>query len=192
MIIGPPGAGKTTALLNSGLRFPLAAEMGQAPVAGVGGTRNCDWWFTDEAVLIDTAGRYTTQDSDAAVDSAGWEALPRPAQAHPRAPAAERRDRRHRLSDIAQPRRAAERLAHAPRDPPPRARSSHDQLGVRAAGLRAVHQGRPDRRLHRVLRRPRPREARPGLGHDLPADQAATPATAGTVRRRVRSCWSSG
>jgi type VI secretion system protein ImpL len=35
-IIGPPGAGKTTALLNSGLRFPLAAEMGQGPVAGVG------------------------------------------------------------------------------------------------------------------------------------------------------------
>ncbi len=32
---------------------------------GVGGTRNCDWWFADEAVLVDTAGRYTTQDSDA-------------------------------------------------------------------------------------------------------------------------------
>ena len=39
---------------------------------GVGGTRNCDWWFTDEAVFLDTAGRYTTQDSDAASDSAGW------------------------------------------------------------------------------------------------------------------------
>src|ERR1700729_3949719 len=39
-IIGPPGAGKTTALLNSGLRFPLAAEMGQK-VAGFGGTRMC-------------------------------------------------------------------------------------------------------------------------------------------------------
>ena len=38
----------------------------------MGGTRNCDWWFTDEAVLIDTAGRYTTQDSHADVDSAGW------------------------------------------------------------------------------------------------------------------------
>jgi type VI secretion system protein ImpL len=72
-IIGPPGAGKTTALLNAGLRFPLAAEMGQNAVAGVGGTRLCEWWFTDEAVLIDTAGRYTTQDSDAAVDRAGWE-----------------------------------------------------------------------------------------------------------------------
>jgi type VI secretion system protein ImpL len=74
-IIGPPGAGKTTALLNAGLKFPLAAEMGQAAVAGVGGTRMCDWWFTEDAVLIDTAGRYTTQDSDAAVDKAGWDAF---------------------------------------------------------------------------------------------------------------------
>ena len=39
---------------------------------GVGGTRNCDWWFTDEAVFLDTAGRYTTQDSDASSDSEGW------------------------------------------------------------------------------------------------------------------------
>lgn len=74
-IIGPPGAGKTTALLNAGLKFPLAAEMGQSAVAGVGGTRMCDWWFTEDAVLIDTAGRYTTQDSDAAVDKAGWDAF---------------------------------------------------------------------------------------------------------------------
>ena len=73
VIIGPPGAGKTTALLNSGLRFPLAAEMGEAAVAGFGGTRLCDWWFTDDAVLIDTAGRYTTQDSNAVVDRAGWQ-----------------------------------------------------------------------------------------------------------------------
>ncbi len=73
VIIGPPGAGKTTALLNAGLQFPLAAEMGQGAVAGIGGTRMCDWWFTENAVLIDTAGRYTTQDSDAAVDRAGWE-----------------------------------------------------------------------------------------------------------------------
>ena len=72
VIIGPPGAGKTTALLNAGLNFPLAAELGQGAVAGIGGTRHCDWWFTDRAVLIDTAGRYTTQDSAASVDQAGW------------------------------------------------------------------------------------------------------------------------
>ncbi|HQT85676.1 MAG: type VI secretion protein VasK [Acidiphilium sp. 37-64-53] len=72
VIIGPPGAGKTTALMNAGLNFPLAAELGQGAVAGVGGTRYCDWWFTDQAVMIDTAGRYTTQDSAVAVDQAGW------------------------------------------------------------------------------------------------------------------------
>lgn len=72
IVIGPPGAGKTTALVNSGLNFPLAGSGQAQPVAGVGGTRNCDWWFTDEAVLIDTAGRYTTQDSHAGTDSKSW------------------------------------------------------------------------------------------------------------------------
>jgi type VI secretion system protein ImpL len=72
IMIGPPGAGKTTAIINSGLQFPLAEKMGMKAVGGIGGTRNCDWWFTNEAVLIDTAGRYTTQDSDADADSRAW------------------------------------------------------------------------------------------------------------------------
>ena len=73
IIIGPPAAGKTTALLNSGLKFPLQDRFGSAELKGIGGTRNCDWLFTDKAVLLDTAGRYVTQDSHAAVDSAAWE-----------------------------------------------------------------------------------------------------------------------
>jgi len=72
LIIGAPGSGKTTALMHSGLQFPLAAAMGDASVRGVGGTRNCDWWFTDQAVLIDTAGRYTTQDSNRSNDEKAW------------------------------------------------------------------------------------------------------------------------
>ncbi|RWE65905.1 type VI secretion system membrane subunit TssM [Mesorhizobium sp.] len=72
VVIGPPGAGKTTALVNSGLNFPLAGSGEAQPVAGVGGTRSCDWWFTDQAVLIDTAGRYTTQDSNAQSDKKSW------------------------------------------------------------------------------------------------------------------------
>jgi len=72
VFIGAPGSGKTTALINSGLKFPLEQRVGKAAVRGVGGTRNCDWWFTDEAIFLDTAGRYTTQDSDAASDSEGW------------------------------------------------------------------------------------------------------------------------
>src|SRR5687768_7205507 len=72
VIIGAPGSGKTTALVNSGLHFPLERRTGKGALRGVGGTRNCDWWFTDEAVFLDTAGRYTTQDSDASADNAGW------------------------------------------------------------------------------------------------------------------------
>jgi type VI secretion system protein ImpL len=69
VMIGPPGSGKTTALVQSGLSFPLGSP---DDLRGVGGTRHCDWLFTEEAVLIDTAGRYTTQDSDAEVDAAAW------------------------------------------------------------------------------------------------------------------------
>ncbi|EPE4788402.1 type VI secretion system membrane subunit TssM [Vibrio vulnificus] len=72
VLIGPPGTGKTTALKESGLEFPLSDSMGVDSVSGIGGTRNCDWWFTNKAVLIDTAGRYTTQDSQAHVDSKAW------------------------------------------------------------------------------------------------------------------------
>ncbi|MGQ9369071.1 type VI secretion system membrane subunit TssM [Azospirillum sp. ST 5-10] len=77
LMIGAPGSGKTTALAAAGLGFPLGARPHALPLPlpvpeQVGGTRTCDWWFTDEAVLIDTAGRYTTQDSRHAVDSRVW------------------------------------------------------------------------------------------------------------------------
>ena len=72
IVIGAPGAGKTTTIVNSGLEFPLAAELGPKALRGAGGTRNCDWWFTSDAVLIDTAGRYTTQDSYRDADRAAW------------------------------------------------------------------------------------------------------------------------
>ena len=72
LLIGPPGSGKTTALINSGLKFPLSRGATPAAIAGVGGTRYCDWWFTEDAVLVDTAGRYTTQDSDASADKQSW------------------------------------------------------------------------------------------------------------------------
>jgi len=49
ILIGPPGSGKTTALVNSGLNFPLADKFGKDAVRGVGGTRNCDGWFTDRS-----------------------------------------------------------------------------------------------------------------------------------------------
>lgn len=61
MVIGHSAAGKSSAILYSGLDFPFGDKQA---VQGVGGTRNCDWFFTTEGVLLDTAGRYSTQLED--------------------------------------------------------------------------------------------------------------------------------
>ncbi len=61
VIIGAPACGKSTAIKNSGLHFP----MGEPKLAGTGGTKNCDWWFAEEAIILDTAGRYTFGDEQA-------------------------------------------------------------------------------------------------------------------------------
>lgn len=63
MFIGPPASGKSTALRHSGLQFPSLSGSAQG-LQGLGGTRNCDWWFTNAGVLLDTAGRYVTHAED--------------------------------------------------------------------------------------------------------------------------------
>lgn len=63
MIIGNPAAGKSSAIANSGLQFPYADKSGKV-IHGVGGTRNCDWFFTTDGIVLDTAGRYSVHDED--------------------------------------------------------------------------------------------------------------------------------
>ncbi len=67
LLIGEPQSGKTTTLRESGLDFPL----GKDSLSGAGGTVNCDWWFTNEAVILDTAGRFTMP-VDTAPDREEW------------------------------------------------------------------------------------------------------------------------
>lgn len=69
VIVGPPATGKTTALRQSGLNFPIDLT---DDLQGIGGTRNCDWFFSENAVMIDTAGRYVQQESQPDVDAAEW------------------------------------------------------------------------------------------------------------------------
>jgi len=69
VIVGPPATGKTTALRQSGLNFPIDLT---DDLQGIGGTRNCDWFFSENAVLIDTAGRYVQQESQPDVDATEW------------------------------------------------------------------------------------------------------------------------
>ncbi len=55
MVIGESGSGKTTAIKSARLSSPFAEV---TRTSGISGTRNCDWWFFEQAILIDTAGRY--------------------------------------------------------------------------------------------------------------------------------------
>ncbi len=63
IVIGNPAAGKSTAIVKSGLKFPFADKAGNV-IQGIGGTRNCDWFFTSEGILLDTAGRYSVHEED--------------------------------------------------------------------------------------------------------------------------------
>lgn len=60
MVIGLPSAGKSTAIVQSGLKFPFPHGKDHI-LRGIGGTRDCDWFFTSEGILLDTAGRYTVE-----------------------------------------------------------------------------------------------------------------------------------
>lgn len=55
MVIGESGSGKTTAIESARLSSPFSEV---TRTSGISGTRNCDWWFFDQSVIIDTAGRY--------------------------------------------------------------------------------------------------------------------------------------
>lgn len=55
LIIGESGSGKTTSIKSARLSSPFAEVR---KTSGISGTRNCDWWFFEQAIIIDTAGRY--------------------------------------------------------------------------------------------------------------------------------------
>ena len=60
LVLGGSGSGKTTMLQESGLSF---VSFGAGSSYTGGATRSCDWWFTEEAVLLDTAGRYVADNT---------------------------------------------------------------------------------------------------------------------------------
>jgi type VI secretion system protein ImpL len=73
LLIGPEGSGKTSLLDFSGVEFPINA-IDRKMTRDTKGTQHCDWYFAEQGVLIDTAGRYLTQE-DSEVDGGAWSAL---------------------------------------------------------------------------------------------------------------------
>jgi hypothetical protein len=64
VIIGEPGSGKTEAIRRCNVGFPPGMHEGENDTGymGAGGTINMNWWFTNYAVLLDTAGRLVFED----------------------------------------------------------------------------------------------------------------------------------
>lgn len=69
MLVGESGSGKTTAIQSARLSSPFAEI---SSTSGISGTKNCDWWFFDNAILLDTAGRYTVP-VDESRDNEEWQ-----------------------------------------------------------------------------------------------------------------------
>ncbi len=60
VVCGEPGSGKTEAVRHCNVGFPPGL---QDEMQGAGGTINMHWWFTNHAVLIDTAGKLLFQEA---------------------------------------------------------------------------------------------------------------------------------
>lgn len=73
LMMGFPGSGKTSCLAKSNLQMPFDKNINRyADENESGGTRNLVFNITNDAVLVDMAGRYTSQDSRHSSDKSGW------------------------------------------------------------------------------------------------------------------------
>ncbi len=71
LVVGRSGSGKSTAIKSARLPSPFG-DINR--ISGVEGTRNCDWWFFDDSVVIDTAGRYSVHRNEE-LDKSEWHAF---------------------------------------------------------------------------------------------------------------------
>ena len=83
MIVGEPGSGKTEAIRHCNIGFPPGL---QDQFQGAGGTLNMNWWFTDHAVILDTAGRLMFEEVEAGGSGEWKEFLTLLKKSRPRCP----------------------------------------------------------------------------------------------------------
>ncbi|MBM4108302.1 MAG: hypothetical protein FJ255_05745 [Phycisphaerae bacterium] len=83
VMVGPPGAGKTEAIRHCQVGFPPGL---QDYLQGQGGTVNMNWWFTNNAVILDTAGRIVMEEVGAGESSEWKEFLKLLKQSRPSCP----------------------------------------------------------------------------------------------------------
>lgn len=83
LLVGPAGSGKTEAMRHCKVGFPPGL---QDCFQGAGGTVNMHWWFTNQAVVLDTAGRMFMEEAALQGGSEWREFLKMLKQSRPNAP----------------------------------------------------------------------------------------------------------
>lgn len=83
VIVGEPAAGKTEAIRRCNVGFPPGL---QEYTQGAGGTLNMNWWFTNHAIILDTAGRMMFEEVQPGSSSEWKEFLRLLAQNRPNCP----------------------------------------------------------------------------------------------------------
>lgn len=74
LVLGAAGSGKSSMIRNSGLQKP---DQGPGELKGIGTSPNCEWWFTNQAVVLEADQRFfgiNSNDGDRAAES-GWAAF---------------------------------------------------------------------------------------------------------------------
>ncbi|MCB9845587.1 MAG: hypothetical protein H6811_06345 [Phycisphaeraceae bacterium] len=83
LLVGEPGSGKTEAVRHCNVGFPPGL---QDEMQGAGGTINMNWWFTNHAVILDTAGKLMFENVDGTKTSEWKEFLRQLRAARPNCP----------------------------------------------------------------------------------------------------------
>ncbi len=71
LVLGCQQTGKSSTIRNSGFRVPGA---GSEELSGIGTSRNCEWWFTNQAVIMEANSRFLDSDQ-AQTSEMDWDAL---------------------------------------------------------------------------------------------------------------------
>jgi type VI secretion system protein ImpL len=68
MVLGSADSGKSSMIRNSGLQKP---DQGPGELKGIGSSPNCEWWFTNQAVVLEADRRFVVHDENRQAEN-GW------------------------------------------------------------------------------------------------------------------------
>ena len=71
MVLGTDESGKSEVIRNSGLQRP---DRGPGDLTGIGSSPNCEWWFTNQAVIMEADRRFVDFSEEKKADP-GWQAF---------------------------------------------------------------------------------------------------------------------